>query len=140
MTKSAKPASGHSGFDFPSVSKQMGYLHVDHRNSPGLPEDVARKFGYDPALVREGAVFEADTLACCHCPSVFIKKKGTDMAGRCTSCDGYVCDACVAAAQDPTYVHRSRQELIDMIRSGRWQFDGGTMSLPKLKRKETTDG
>jgi len=129
-----------SGFDFPSVTKSAGYLHVDHRNSPGLPEDAARKMGYDPALVREGKVFEADTLACCHCPSVFIKRKGADMIGRCTKCDGYVCDACLAAAQDPTYVHRSRQELIEMIRSGKYVFDGGTMSLPILKRKETTDG
>jgi len=138
--KKPKPALNSTDFDIPSVTKQMGYLHVDHRASPGLPADVAQKFGYDPALVREGKVFEADTIACCHCPSVFIKRKGTDMIGRCTKCNGFVCDACLVAAQDPTYVHRSRQELIDMIRSGRYEFGGGTMSLPILKRKETTDG
>ena len=33
------------------MAKSFGYLFVDHRNSPGIPEDMARKMGYEPSLV-----------------------------------------------------------------------------------------
>jgi hypothetical protein len=49
------------------MARQMGYLMVDHRASPGLPEDVARWAGYDPKLAGEGKVYEVDTMSCSHC-------------------------------------------------------------------------
>ncbi len=129
-----------TGFDFPSVTKPMGYLHVDHRASPGLPDEVARRIGFDPSLTKEGKVFEADTLACAHCPSVFIKRPDrVRERGHCMRCNAYVCDACVIASKDPAYVHRTRQELIDLATSGQWTMTGST-SLPILTRKEKTDG
>ena len=49
------------------MPKEMGVLMVDHRASPGLPEDVARWAGYDPKQVGEGRVYEVATLHCSHC-------------------------------------------------------------------------
>ena len=123
------------------MARKEGYLHVDHRASPGLPENVARKLGYIPELVKEGKVFEAATLACAHCPSVFIKNPlRTRERGHCMKCNGFICDACEFASRDPNYVHRSRQEFIDMATSGKWIVSGST-SLPIFTpRKETANG
>lgn len=125
-------------FDIPSVTKPTGYLHVDHRSSPGLPEEAAHRFGFEPALVREGKVFEADTLACCHCASVFIKRHDRIRErGHCPRCNAYICDACVIASRDPAYVHYTRQQMIDLVTSG-WTLSG-SMSLP-IFTKESSDG
>jgi hypothetical protein len=139
MTK--PPATKLDAFDFPSVTKPEGYLHVDHRASPGLPEHLARKFGFDPAFTREGKVFEAATMACSHCPSVVIKNPlRTRERGRCSLCGGFICDACEIAMHDSNYVHRSRQQILDMVSSGKWIMSG-SMSLPIFTpRKETSDG
>jgi len=45
------------------MAKQMGFLTVDHRASPGLPEDVARWAGYDPNPSTTGVVFNGAVLA-----------------------------------------------------------------------------
>ena len=46
-------------------------LPVDHRASPGIPEDKARQMGYEPSLVGEGKLMEADILTCAHCNQPF---------------------------------------------------------------------
>lgn len=125
-----KPVLNSTDFDIPSVTKSEGYLFVDHRNSPGLPENVARRVGYVPELVKEGKVFEAATLACVHCPSVFIKNPlRTRERSHCFQCGGYICDACEIASKDPNYVHYTRKEIIDRVASGKWIMSG-SMSLP----------
>lgn len=86
--------------------KQMGYLLVDHSASPGLPEDVARKAGYDPAMCKEGKKFEADSMTCAHCKGVVIKNPlRVRERPHCFKCNHYICDYCFAAAQHPDYIH-----------------------------------
>jgi hypothetical protein len=113
-----------------------GVLEVNHQASPGLNERQARRLGYDGRdnhLLREGGVYRTPTLSCCHCPSVVVLNP-LRTRGRhyCPKCNQYMCDACHIVACEPDYVHRSRQELIDMIRSGKWRFAGGSMSAPVL--------
>lgn len=97
----------------PESSKES-YLFVDHRFSPGLPEDVARRMGYDPKLVAEGKLLETATLTCCHCRTVVIKNPDRHRArGRCNYCDGYVCDNCAVEMLDPNYVHLPWQKRVD---------------------------
>lgn len=122
--------------------KPEGYLFVDHRASPGIPEEVALKMGLDPRTVKEGAVLEAATLRCVHCPtpSVIIKNPlRTRERGYCSQCDGYVCDSCMVASKMPGYVHRNVEDVIDKVHSGKFEITG-TTSLPLLTRKESTDG
>ena len=54
------------------MPKDMGYLMIDHRASPGLPEDVARWAGYDVKLTSEGKLWETKTLCCSHCNACVV--------------------------------------------------------------------
>lgn len=88
------------------MSKQQGYLMIDHRASPGLPEDVARATGLDPKLCGEGKIFEAATLTCSHCKVAMVKNPlRTRERGHCRKCNHYICDGCVAKSRLPDYSH-----------------------------------
>ena len=95
--------------------KQMGYLTIDHRASPGIPADMARYLGYDPALTGEGKFYEADTLTCSHCKGVVVKNpfRARERAS-CLKCGGhYICDGCAFMATQPDYVHTPFVKVID---------------------------
>jgi len=96
--------------------KQMGYLLVDHRASPGLPADVARLCGYDPRLSGEGKVYEADTLACSHCGGTVVKNIfRVRERHACMKCSGhYICDGCAYLAAQPDYVHTPISKQIEV--------------------------
>ena len=113
--------------------KQHGYLMVDHRASPGLPEDVARKVGYDPKLVGEGKLFEADTLTCSHCKTVVIKNPlRTRERSSCRKCGyHYICDICAAAMNDPGYSHMPFDRVVEL------NLETPLGSPPKLLMDET---
>ena len=102
------------------MPKQMGYLMVDHRASPGLPEDIARQVGYDPRFCGEGKVYEVDTLTCAHCkcavvPNVFRTRE----RAQCFICEAkggkYICDVCAFKASQPDYVHVSFQQTVESV-------------------------
>ena len=80
---------------------------VDHRFSPGIPEDVARMVGYDPKLSGEGKLFESDTLTCAHCKTVVVKNLfRTRERASCAKCGfHYICDFCAIRADSPDYSH-----------------------------------
>jgi hypothetical protein len=98
--------------------KQMGYLMVDHRASPGLPEDIARLCGYDPKLSGEGKVYEADTLTCSHCGGTVVKNIfRTRERHSCMKCNGhYICDGCAWLASQPDYIHTPMSKVIDVTK------------------------
>lgn len=102
--------------------KREGYLLVDHRASPGIPADAARRMGYDPGLVGEGKVLEAATLSCAHCGTKnVINTNRTRERASCFQCAGkYICDLCDAERRKPDYVHRPMAQIIDMVGSGKF--------------------
>ena len=92
--------------------KDGGYLMIDHRASPGLPEDVARNVGLDPKYAGEGKLFEAATLTCSHCKCAVIKNPlRTREREFCMKCYHYICDFCAAAARHPDYVHTTFEKI-----------------------------
>jgi hypothetical protein len=95
--------------------KTMGYLMVDHRASPGLPEEAARLSGYDPKLCKEGKLFEADTQTCSHCKSAVVKNPlRTRERHYCQKCGGhYICDGCAYLATLPDYTHTPFDKKLD---------------------------
>lgn len=96
--------------------KREGYVMVDHRASPGLPEDIARASGYDPRLCREGKLFEAASLTCSHCKVSVIKNPLRQRARPyCPKCDHYICDFCEAQRFQPDYSHTPFDKLADAI-------------------------
>jgi len=98
-----------------SLKRHEGYLLVDHRFSPGLPEDIARQSGYDPKQCAEGAVMEMATLTCSHCKIVYVKNDfRTRERCYCQKCDHYICDFCGAASKQPEYSHLPFDKLVDI--------------------------
>ena len=135
-----------------SNKTHFGYLMVDHRASPGLPEDVARKMGYDITLTQEGKLFEADTLMCAHCPQVWFKNPLRDRArGHCFKCNSYVCDICELNMRAADYVHKPRQKEIDDFVDNAAKStpstlpiftpaESGNLYLPQMTKKDDTNG
>ena len=103
-----------------SKRSQEGYLMVDHRASPGLPDDVALAAGYDPTLCREGKVYEAASLTCAHCKVVVIKNPGrTRERANCPKCGHhYICDICAIRMDLPDYSHLPYDKLVDLTLNG----------------------
>lgn len=102
------------------MAKQMGYLMIDHRASPGLPEEIARWAGYDPKLTGEGKVYEVDTLSCSHCTARVVPNvMRTRPRAKCFECDNreghYICDPCDFQRAQPGYVHTPYKEVIDNL-------------------------
>lgn len=98
------------------MKTREGYLMIDHRASPGIPEDIAVQLGMDPKLVAGGKLLEVGTLTCAHCKGV-LRKNPFRIRERffCAKCGGhYICDGCAAEASLPTYSHRSFDKIADM--------------------------
>lgn len=74
-----------------------GYLSVDHRNSPGIPPELAprvRAMGGIP--VPGGVELELDTWTCSHCNAIVLKNPDrTRPREVCRKCMAVVCDKCV---------------------------------------------
>lgn len=115
-----------------SLKRFDGYLSVDHRASPGLNEELARKTGVPERHVREGGLLELSTMTCWHCGTVVVPNPlRTRERGYCVKCDRYICDHCKLASLEATYVHRSFQEIVDLVQSGRFTLSGSP-SAPVL--------
>lgn len=93
-----------------------GYLLIDHKNSPGLPEDVARRNGYNPKLCGEGKAYETATMSCRHCrvsvvPNPLrLRPRNYCSRGRCNY--RYICDACAFKASQPDFIHMDYTEFV----------------------------
>lgn len=75
-----------------------GYLLMDNRESPGVPDAVLQ--AVDPALPLGAGrgLFEAPTITCSHCQRVVIMNPlRTRERAYCAKCDHYLCDECGAA-------------------------------------------
>ena len=93
-----------------------GEIMVDHRASPGIPADMARRLGYDPQQVKEGALFEAATMGCSHCGTIVVMNplRKRERA-YCPQCNRYICDWCEQARHQPDYVHRTIRQIAELV-------------------------
>lgn len=98
--------------------QREGYLLVDHRASPGIPEETALALGYIPSLVKEGAMLEAATLTCRHCKTTVVKNPlRTRERGKCMKCGGkYICDGCDFEKWLPGYDHTPFEKKVDLAK------------------------
>jgi hypothetical protein len=101
--------------------KKEGYLFIDHRFSPGLPEDLARSQGFDPSQIKEGKQLEAATLTCSHCKTVVVKNPyRASERSNCPKCSfHYICDFCSKAMREPDYDHTPFDKRVDQMFSDR---------------------
>jgi hypothetical protein len=114
-----------------SLKRFEGYLLTDHRAGPGIPS----------LGLPGGEVVEVATLTCWHCRGCFIPDPTRQHREYCRSCDRYLCNPCARTAAKPGYIHRSFDEIADLVRSGRFTLHG-PMSDPVLipTSKELTNG
>ena len=125
-----------------SKISQEGYLMIDHRASPGLPEDLARWLGLDPKQSGEGKLLESATLTCSHCKVVVVKNPlRTRERANCAKCGNhYICDLCHAEMQKPGYSHLIFENLIELEQDfkqnkGVQNFLGTPQELLKFKQE-----
>ena len=94
-----------------SLRNHEGYLLLDHRNSPGFSDAVARKADLPVGAGR--GVFEAPTYTCKHCQRiVVIEPKRTRERAYCRGCDHFICDPC-GAERAGTGLCRTFDQVID---------------------------
>lgn len=100
--------------------RQHGELMIDHRASPGIPEDLARSLGMDPAMVKEGRLLEAATLTCAHCKTAAMKNPlRTRERASCGKCGyHYICDNCAVAMRLPDYTHAPYEKIVEDAAKG----------------------
>ena len=104
-----------------SLKRFEGELTVDNRAGGGIPGVGMPRFA------------EVATLRCWHCSAAYIKNPQRIRPREfCRKCNNYICDACGAVAAKPDYVHRSFDELTDLVRNGSVSIVGGTSSEPIL--------
>lgn len=78
-----------------SLRSNEGYLLIDHRFSPGVPDEVMVKSGLPIGSGRKDKVFEAATYTCADCQAiVVIEPKRTRARGYCPKCNHQLCDRC----------------------------------------------
>ncbi len=79
-----------------SKFSKEGAILIDHKDSPGLTDEMTHRAGLPPGAGH--GVFEAPTFTCPHCCAVVIMNpdRRRDRA-YCAKCDRYICDRCGAA-------------------------------------------
>ena len=98
------------------MSEREGYLMIDNRAGPGLPEGMERLLGLAPGEFDRKGLFEAATYTCPHCQAVVvIEPKRTRERAFCASCDRRVCDDCgkemEMTRQCRSAIRRAEQEM-----------------------------
>ncbi len=96
-----------------SLSSHFGYLISDNRASGG-------------------GILEQHTIGCNHCGAHVVMNPDRQRArAYCPKCDRYICDICEAHRHTPNYIHRTIDELTDLLKTGKWALSG-TLSQPEL--------
>jgi hypothetical protein len=106
-----------------SLLRHDGELMIDNRASgdaiPGMPG--------------LGTFTELRTVGCIHCGGAWVVNPlRTRPREFCKHCNRYMCDNCAAVSKEAGYVHRTIDDIKEMILSGNWQIAGGTASKPIL--------
>lgn len=117
-----------------SLKRFDGELTIDHRASHGLTPEECRAFGMPGVPLGEGGQVSLATVGCNHCGGVWLVNHfRTRERHYCRSCDKYLCDICAAVSAMPNYIHRTIDELTDMITSGKFTFaPGSSTTMPIL--------
>src|SRR5882724_5133890 len=103
------------------MKPREGYLLIDHRASPGMPEAMIRACGLDIKGTGAGAAFESPVVACAHCnTAIILNPLRTRARGYCRKCDAYVCDNPVCNAEC-----RPHRKLLDELQEEAFRHEAG---------------
>jgi hypothetical protein len=118
------------------MANDDGYIMIDHRASPGMPEDVLRQAGIDMPAVGEGQVMECAIMVCRHCQQPYIRNPARARErASCMKCGGkYICDLCEFESRQPGYVHRPFLKVVDDAREQASRQESGNLFLPLMAK------
>jgi hypothetical protein len=106
-----------------SLKRHDGELMIDNRAS-GLSI---------PSMPGMGSFVEVRTIGCIHCGGAWIENPLRQRPREyCRHCNRYMCDNCAAVAKEPDYIHRTIDDIRELVQSGNWTIAGGTASKPIL--------
>ena len=78
-----------------SKFQNLGYLQIDHRDSPGLTEAQIAGTGSPLPLNAGRSNFEADVVSCRHCQTMIMLNPFRQRERHmCYGCGRYICDNC----------------------------------------------
>ena len=112
-----------------SLTQHAGYFEVDHRESPGIPPDLAARWAalYGTVTAVGSTHLEADTYTCGHCQRVVIKTPDRLRPREvCRRCMHIVCDRC----SNPNISCQTFARVRDDVMGGRYVEKYG-MLLPR---------
>ena len=113
-----------------SLKAKDGYVMIDNRNTPGVSDALIHSAGLPQGAGR--GLFECASMHCVHCGGHVIPNPArTRPREFCKKCTAYICDPCHNAAQHADYVHRTIDELTELVGSGRYTL-AGSPSAPIL--------
>ena len=70
-----------------------GYLIIDNRESPGVPQILTPSGPQAAPFVPQSQVMEMATVTCAHCNRVVVlNPERTRPRGFCVKCNHYICD------------------------------------------------
>jgi len=112
-----------------------GEIFLDHSASPGFTPEQARRLGMPAEMVGEGKRMHAPTLGCPHCGShIMLNPMRKRPRAHCYQCNMYICDLCDGVRHESGYVHRTMNQIRELVQSGKFEMKG-TMSRPLLVPK-----
>lgn len=98
-----------------TIRSLEGEITIDHRNSPGVPDELVFSAGLPIGAGR--GLFEAATYTCGHCQAVVVMNPSrTRERCICHGCQHVICDAC-AIQKAKTLECRPFEKLVDEILS-----------------------
>lgn len=72
-----------------------GYLEIDHRESPGISQELAAKVGHGTIPVEAGKKFQAAITLCPYCERQVIRNPARERdRAYCPKVNRYICDDC----------------------------------------------
>mgnify|MGYP001252610740 FL=1 len=97
-----------------SLRSHEGYFLIDHRDSPGVSDEVMVAQGMPPGSGHH--IFESATFTCSHCQAVVVMHPDRSRdRGYCRKCDHLICDGCETAKAVSGGECRSFKRLVDNI-------------------------
>lgn len=94
-----------------SKRQTEGYLMIDHRNAPPLPDEHIAISGLPPGCGI--GLFETPTYTCSHCTRVVVMNPlRTRDRTYCLGCDHHICDTCGGVLKQ-TGVCKTFKQLAD---------------------------
>lgn len=78
-----------------SKRQHEGYLYINHKDSPGISDELMQRVQPEMPSGAGKGLFEAATVTCSHCQvMVVINPLRTRARPYCPKCDHYICDLC----------------------------------------------